>query len=163
MEIKEMFDTIKQKRENIKDIKDDILQAEMGVEDKIISSIFYLPSQSYGIFIKDIIKEELGAINTVKGDGYTDEFGAFNIKVCVNNKPIVIAKQTSIYDEVDNYILVHVDYQGQDISFYTIPKNILLKASNTCPDHGSVTKGFTEEYSAIFYKEEVEKYRIEFR
>lgn len=163
METKEMIEIIRRKRESLADVKEEILSSNKSIEDKVVEAVFILPSQSYGMFMKDLVKESLGAIDAFKRDGYHEEYGCFNIKFWVSNNDVIKAKQCSIYDEVDNYILINLNYVTESVNFYAIPKTEVIKMFNNRPDHGSVKKGYTEEYSARFLKDEIEKYKIELR
>lgn len=154
-----IYEDIKKKKD-LASAKATILNSDKGFIVKILESIRVLPSQSYGIVIKQLVFEHLNAIEDKDCDGVCSEHGSYNVKVSCTNTGKIRAKQISPMDDCATYIIVHVDYDAAYTKVFAIPRKEMLSKINSCPDHGSYEKGFTKEYSCFIPVEEINSYCI---
>jgi len=158
---KEYLVSIKQRKKNVAGIKANILTRNNTTIDKIIESIALLPPQSYGLLIKEIIFNALHAVESDICDGYSGEHGNYFVKVYVGNSPTLRLKQVSAVDDVSNYICVFVNYETAQVNLYSIPKIVALHSITDAPDHGSLKKGFTSEYTAFIKEMDIQEYMLD--
>lgn len=161
MEIAQMVKEIRLKREGSSKIIERIERNFDSIIDKIIASIYYTPSQSYGLLIKDYIKAFFNAWEAQDVDGYTEEFGNYKVKVHVGNGKRVKLKQVIPGENVTTYICVSFDYAQGKVVIYALPAKIVLANIGIRPDHGNEVIGITHEYTANILISNIKDYIIE--
>jgi hypothetical protein len=152
---------IRDKRENLKEIWGNILESNNSIENKIIDAVYYLPSQSYGRCIKNIICDVFNGVESSHSDMYLEDYGDVFVKVCVTKNDYITLKQVSVFDQVQHYISVYLNYYTEEVIIFIIPKNTVLSFIADCPDHGNALKGITQEYTAKIPIELIKEYIFE--
>lgn len=155
------FEVIRTRRENLSGYKTSILNSNNPFADKCVKAITTLPSQAYGILIKELVFNHVHSILNEIGDGYTEELGVFKVKVCVSKGHSAKLKQIIPSENIDTYVLVHIDYIGETVLMYGIPKDVIMQKLTTKPDHGNTYRGHSNEFTAFINVDDMEEYIIE--
>jgi len=160
MDSKEMMNEIKRRRTQGGEIKDTIKNTTSSLEEKIIASIYHMPSQAYGVFIKELVAEELASMEIKGGDGYTEEFGNYKVKVSVKDDDIARLKQVTPDEDIQTYILVHMNYIEGTLKLYALSSKVVWENITNMPDHGTVAKGFVKEFTSFIDTNTIRDYLI---